>query len=117
MYCPLSSWYVQESGEVLVDCLLNTIHNNDDNVQSRQLCARALSILEGILSHCQTESYNPLSVLMNRIKVGKLLLYLNPDPCRAISELQSVRSKLLLYYPKDHEIMSMMEDMLMSAYQ
>ena len=113
--CHMSSWYVQESGHVLVDCLLNQI-NADEN-HNAKVCTHALSVLEELSSHCQTKTYSPLTALMNEFRIGKLLLYLYPDPCRAITELQLVRSKLLLYFPENHEIVKLVENTLLTAYQ
>ena len=115
LICHKKSWYNIESGEILVDCLLTQIGYHDDDYD-RRICSKALSILEEIESNIPIELNHTMLRLVNGFKIGKLLLYLDHDPRRAIVRLQGVRSRLLLYYPKEHEIIRLVDESLMSAY-
>jgi len=117
--CHLSSWYVQESGQVLVDGLLSQVkHHIKAELNNTQLCSRALVVLEEIVSHSRAHLYSPLNMIMNQLKIGKILLFLNPDPTRAIMGLQDVRLEFLKYYPNpDEEINLIVKETLLSAHQ
>jgi hypothetical protein len=113
-----SSWYVCESGEELAQSLIDGIHGSDE-LKSRRLCARALSVLIEVLAASAASSDNDAGkVLRNHVllyKVAKLRLFLYPDPRVALAELQRTREVLSRYYPKDHEFLQGLENTMSQA--
>ena len=116
--CRCSSWYVQESGTVLVDVLLNQInHHGNNNRDITQLCFQTLKVLEELEFNSTSQSLNPLSNIHNQLKIAKLLLYLSPDPRRAVSIIQNAKTTLSIYFPNGHQIIGIAEGLLNSAHQ
>ncbi len=119
-YCPPTSYYVQEAGRVLVDVLLNRIGlQSNDEGEIRRLCSQALGILEELNNDSNAQMLTSLSNLpnvFNQLKIAKLLLFLSPDPSRAITILQSSKALLSIFFPPGHEVISQAEELLMSAY-
>mmetsp|Transcript_26853 Transcript_26853/g.30735 ORF Transcript_26853/g.30735 Transcript_26853/m.30735 type:complete len:684 (+) Transcript_26853:19-2070(+) len=121
--CHISSSYVQSSGTLLVDWLINSIDGSGTSStgsgtrdDTMKLCSRAFSISNEVIKHCK-EKHSPLAFLTTRMIRAKLSLYLYPDPRHAIVELQEIRTELLVYYPKHHETIFAVEELLKSAYQ
>jgi hypothetical protein len=105
--CFPSSWYVQESGERLVQAWLDLLASQSENSAVQQKSAtRALAILEELMIHCYTEASSGSFLRRNILiyKAAKLRLFLKPDPHKAIQELETVHHSLSPYYPKTHEL-------------
>lgn len=115
-----SSWYVCESGEQLVQSLLNAIDGGGAR-ETQRLCARAHAVCNELIEAITTLSDDDSSwrILKRQVlmyKRAKLRLFLLPDPRVAISELQSVMETLSSFYPKDHEFIKGIQDTLTQAF-
>jgi len=114
-YTHMESWYVQESGDELVQCLLHQQERSQQNQDEH--FHRAWVVLKELNTATSSKQYNPLRYLLNQFKEAKLELYLNPNPTDAIHRLQTIRDKLLIYYhPKSHEIIQEIDSSLQNAF-
>jgi hypothetical protein len=116
--CFPSSWYVQESGERLVQAWLDLLASQSENSAGQQKSATcALAILEELMIHCYTEPSSGSFLRRNILiyKAAKLRLFLKPDPRKAIQELETVLHSLSPYYPKTHELIVGLEACLHDA--
>lgn len=110
--CAKNSYYVQEAGEALVQSLLDRVGEAESEGQQRELCFQALSVLEELEKNKDERCAMlcPLPSLVRRYKIAKLQLFLVHDPRPALMILQDVHSELLVYFPRDHELIRDLED-------
>jgi hypothetical protein len=116
--CWKESWYVQECGDRLVQAFLDMLGDQSNDIQEQQRSAfEALSILEDLLDCNISESptSNFFRQWIRRYKAAKLRLFLMPDPRKSISDLESARNSLSLYYPEEHELMVGLRECLRDA--
>ena len=114
--CRLSSWYVQEAGEELVQSMLDSLNEALSEEVKKRICFRALSVLEELSREkVDTKSEVSISWLIRRFKAAKLKLFLYPDPRSASEELQNVYRQLLLFHTKDSELIKGIEECMVSA--
>jgi hypothetical protein len=120
--CFSDSWYVHESGERLLQSLLDLLGEQEPNTaEQQQFASRALAIVQELLVVPNTtdSTENSASHVLRRniltYKAAKVRLFLQPDPRQAISELQSVLQSLSIYFPKNHEIIVGLQECLMQA--
>lgn len=116
--CWKESYYFQECGDRLVQACLDVLGEKSNSVQEQQQSAfKALNVLEELLAcdmlDLQTGFF--FRQMMRRYKAAKLRLFLVPDPRKSISELQSVRNSLSLFYPEEHELMVGLRESLRDA--
>ena len=111
--CAKNSYYFQEAGEALVQSLLDRVGEAQSEGQQRELCFQALSVLEELeLEKNKDERCAilcPLPSLVRRYKIAKLQLFLVHDPRPSLMMLQDVHSELLVYFPRDHELIRDLE--------
>jgi len=105
-YCTMDSWFAQEAGEVLVQAILDQVGRAGTETEQRELCSLALATLNelGTQKDERTSECCPLPPLVRRYKMAKLQLFLFHDPRPAMMMLQDVHAKLLVYFPRDHEL-------------
>ena len=110
--CATESYYVQEAGEALVQALLDRIAEAESEGQQRELCSKALAVLEELeeKKNDRCTELCPLPSLIRRYKIAKLQIFLVHDPRPALMMLQDVHSDLLVYFPRDHELIRDLED-------
>jgi hypothetical protein len=116
--CLLDSWYVQESGERLVQAWLDVLAGQSETPADQQRSAsRALAVLEELLLHCDTVPSRSGSFRKSILtyKAAKLRLFLFPDPRQAIQELERLLRFFSSYYPKTHELIMGLEACLRDA--
>jgi hypothetical protein len=113
--CRLSSWYVHECGERLLQALLDDLGNSSKDAQ-RQYCvaAQAYQLTEELLQYNNNSEESSLSqkncfILKRtflRYKGIKLRLFLNVQPTQAIQELEQIVFPVCAtFFPSHHEIM------------
>jgi len=136
--CSNNSWYVQESGEELLQSMLDEFSscNEDDEEKRQRIGFEALELIEELVSskphgsgQARQDGDGPVG---DRIKSSrstssflrhyqllykgaKLRLFLIPNPRRSIQELQDVMTALSPYYPPDHEFMNGLKECLSNA--
>ena len=120
------SWFVQESGERLVQGLLEVLgkasYQPGEEERSASLvmqdrdarregvateaAMRALQVIDELRHHATGESSAVDSIKRSLLtyKAAKLRLFLFPDPRQAIEELNMGLKTLRLYYPQNHEL-------------
>ena len=110
--CAKNSYYFQEAGEALVRSLLDRVGEAESEAQQRELCFQALSVLEELEKNSDEQQCAvlcPLPSLIRRYKIAKLQLFLVHDPRPSLMMLQDVHSELLVYFPRDHELIRDLE--------
>ena len=105
--CSAESWYVQESGDRLVQSLLGLLGEQSESPQNQQQTGfETLSVLNDLLDcTLETTASNLFRQTIRRFKAAKLRLFLLPDPSKSIADLNMVRNDLSVYYPENHELM------------
>jgi hypothetical protein len=115
-FCFPDSWYVQESGERLVQAYLDLLGAESKNEsRQRELGTRALEILEELRTSSRKTSSTVLRDCLLSYKAAKLRLFLIPDPRQSMAELQSIMTTLSNYYTPSHEIMLGLRQTLQQA--
>lgn len=122
-HCSMSSWYVQQSGEALLQSHLNNLSEHRGNPQGEQKAAwdalnLAGELLEGLDNDGETLPLTTSEFLrwqQLRYKAAKLRLFVEPDPRQSIHELQDILSSLLVYYLKDHQLIVGLQATLQNA--
>ena len=118
-YCTIDSWYVQEAGEIFVKAVLDQVGRGVTECNQRELCSLALATLDelGVEKGKRKRSSEccPLPRLLRQYKIAKLQLFLFPDPRLAMNLLQDVHSELLVYFPRDHEVILDLENCMSGA--
>ncbi|KAG7360859.1 methyltransferase UbiE family protein [Nitzschia inconspicua] len=119
--CKISSWFVQEAGEQLLQSHLDQLSKQYGNPQGEQKAAwQAFELAEKLLEGSEDPNMSLstsewLRRQLLRYKAAKLRLFVIPDPRQSIHELQEIFSSLLLYYPKDHELILGLQTTLQNA--
>ncbi|KAG7357042.1 methyltransferase UbiE family protein [Nitzschia inconspicua] len=119
--CKMSSWFVQEAGEQLLQSHLDQLSEQYGNPQEEQKAAwQAFELAEKLLEGSEDPNMSLstsewLRRQLLRYKAAKLQLFVMPDPRQSIHELQQIFSSLLLYYPKDHELILGLQTTLQNA--
>ena len=137
--CSNTSWYVQESGEELLQSMLDEFSScgEDDEEKRQRIGFEALALIEELVSSKSHESGQArqyvdgadndrrkssrrtsssfLRHYQLMYKGAKLRLFLIPDPRRSIQELQDVMKALSPYYPQDHEFINGLKECLRDA--
>jgi hypothetical protein len=109
-HCLPSSWYVQESGEKLLQAHLDRLSEyQDDEVNQQKEAHQALQLCEHLLKVEPEPNYVlTTSEFLRReqlkYKAAKLRLFVDPDPRRSVQELQGVLFAVTPYYPSNHEL-------------
>mmetsp|Transcript_54420 Transcript_54420/g.65600 ORF Transcript_54420/g.65600 Transcript_54420/m.65600 type:complete len:92 (-) Transcript_54420:265-540(-) len=75
---------------------------------------RAIDIIDGLAEEGGKTPAKVWSGDLRRVilkfQAAKMRLYVYPNPCWALAQLKEVRDVLLLYYDKDRNIVSDLED-------
>lgn len=115
-----SSWYFQESGEKLLQCLLNELSKPEVSSSEQEfVCKRALAVANDMVRGYDDTSEDDASVLREgllRFKAARLRLFLEADPRRPIVEIQAVLLKLSRYYPPNHPLVLYLRQSLEAAF-
>jgi SET domain len=137
--CAHDSWYVQESGDQLLQATLDQFSSSSGEDQRQLLGFEALKIIEELLGeddhrsrptsgqrhpndhpyhYCrETTTSSYLRYYQLLYKGAKLRLFLIPDPRRSIQELQDVMTAFRPFFPQDHDVMNDLHACLMSGMQ
>lgn len=120
--CTIDSWYVQESGDNLVAAILVELGKATSTQEQESVAARALQILKTLQSRttCSNDrtltlATKELQVGIRHLKIGRLLLFLEPDPREAMMELRAAKKIMSRYYPRNHEICEAIETSIREA--
>jgi hypothetical protein len=107
--CTMSSWYVHEAGEEVLQSYLDKLSQlrGDQSAGEQESAWDALKLaeelLEGARSDARPTTSEFLRLLQLQYKTAKLRLFVAPDPYRSIVELQEVLASLTPYYPPNHD--------------
>ena len=97
---------------MLVQAALDQVGKAETETEQRELCSLALATLNelGTQKDERASGCCPLPPLLRQYKMAKLQLFLFHDPRPAMTMLQDVHTKLLIYFPRDHELILDLED-------
>lgn len=96
--CLPRSWYLRSAGESLLDRLLHAPCASEED--RRRALSRAASVARDVLRNAP-EDPGDLRLLVLAYQRAKILLWLEPDPTRALEELGRIRGRFLVYYERD----------------
>jgi SET domain len=102
--CSPTSWYSTEAGENLLQGLLTAIGGCESESRRLGLCTAALELVDELLRTQGNEDWRILKTNMLRYKGAKLRLFIQPDPIRALQDLQTCFAVFRHYYSASHEI-------------
>ena len=102
--CSPTSWYSMEAGENLLQGLLTAMGRCQSESRRLGLCTTALDLVDGLLLSQGNEDWRILKTTMLRYKGAKLRLFIQPDPLRALQDLQTCLAVFTQYYSANHEI-------------
>jgi hypothetical protein len=106
--CNMSSWYVQEAGEEMLQSYVDKLSQQIDDPSMEQRSAwDALKVSEELLESTKSDAQSTPSEFLRRLllqyKAAKLGLFVAPNPDRSIQELQEVLTSLSPFYPSNHD--------------
>ena len=105
--CHVNSWYVQESGEQLLQSYLDLLSTKGVDIEAQMKVAiEALNLIEELVKSPQQGSSSArFKAVIMACKAAKLRLFIEEDPRRAFEEIESCEMFLKPFYPPNHEFM------------